>query len=417
MKRLYRRYFVLLDTESENYNLSANDKAKGYAKIEVKNDRASIGLHCQNLKKLDNKNERYRIYLLKTNGEKKPVKVDLGPMEVDSSGKAEGAYEFYPENVRGTKIPIEDFDVIIVLIERSDENNSIVAPLVGYVHKDKVDWRKAFSSKNNQEKNNAIIKKDLNIDKKVSDQNRKLDVGSKVSDKKNESSNLNNKEKESNITIPLKLEDKKTTKKEAHKNEIVKEKPQVEDKEFKQIPSEEFKVLREEKVKPLEREQKAQNDPTENHIQHYIESTLKLYPCVNPFEKNFEGYEWWQIFNNQQTIYRAYMPFIAYLEIMNNPYQYQSPYFYPSDYYRLIYLYQHYLFGICYSEERSAKYFVYAIPGRCIKAEQPYGGTTGFVYWHPCIEGEEGKNGLGYWLAHIDPKTGLVVYPFEATSI
>jgi hypothetical protein len=48
-------------------------------------------------------------------------------------------------------------------------------------------------------------------------------------------------------------------------------------------------------------------------------------------------------------------------------------------------------------------------------SEQPYEGMTGFVYWHP-LQDKKGKKGdYGYWILHIDAKTGNVVMPRKPT--
>ncbi|QUH25094.1 hypothetical protein [Serpentinicella alkaliphila] len=394
MKRLYRRYFVLLDTEDYRYGFAEGNPPKGYAKVEVKNDKAVLSVHCQSMKKLDEKNERYRIFLLKVNNINAPINIELGPIEVDDRGTGEAVFEFNSENVKGSKTPIDDFDAIVVFVDKTLNKADIIAPLVGYVHKEKIAWKNAFNKPIVKESSNSFIK-----------------------EPKKETQQLIFEKKPKQETMDIKLDfkiDKDVNKPDQEckivNTENTKERVDI---SMKPTSSYSFEEDSEDVLKYQQESINAQSHPQINHIQYYIESTLKLYPKVNPFEKNLSGYEWWQIYHNQQTIYRAYMPFIAYLEMMNNPHQYHYPHYYPSDYYRLIYMYQHYLFGICYDEQRQAKYFVYAIPGRKMKEEQPFGGNTGFVYWKSCMQTNE--EGIGYWMLHIDPMTGLVVEPMEKT--
>jgi len=400
MKRLYRRYFVLLDAEDKGYGLREGNTPKGYAKIEVRNDKAILGIHCQNIKRLDEKNERYRIYLVKVNDIKSPINVELGLMEVDDRGNSEAVFEFNAENVKASRVQIDDFDAITVLVEKISNKGDVIAPLVGYVHKEKANWKSAFSkSKEINNLNTFDVK-----------QPKEVAAAPLIFEKRPEKKSED-----------IKVEEKPITEVNNSKNTVV-EVPamKLEDVNIKETISPKplnQNIVEQESINILNQQYSENNQGQNqaNHIQYYIESTLKLYPKVNPFENNLPEYEWWQIYHNQQTIYRAYMPFIAYLEIMNNPNQYHYPYYYPSDYYRLIYMYQHYLFGICYDEQRGARYFVYAIPGRKVREEQPFGGSTGFVHWKACIEKHE--EGIGYWMLHIDPVTGLVVEPLEKTKV
>ncbi|MCC5911216.1 MAG: hypothetical protein JJT76_12335, partial [Clostridiaceae bacterium] len=153
------------------------------------------------------------------------------------------------------------------------------------------------------------------------------------------------------------------------------------------------------------------------HLQKYIETTLKIYPKVEPFDEKMKNYEWWQIQYNTQTIYRAYMPFIAYVEMMQNPHYYHNAYYYTSEYHKQLYMYQHHIFGVCYDEKRRARYYVYGVPGRRTSMEQPYRGKSGFVYWRPSHYKPFNQEGFGYWLMHVDPNTGGVIQPLEPTKL
>lgn len=76
----------------------------------------------------------------------------------------------------------------------------------------------------------------------------------------------------------------------------------------------------------------------------------------------------------------------------------------------------HQLVGLQYSQEGAVKYLVHGIPGRFCLRDQPYGGATGYVYWHP-LPGQQYKAGdYGYWLIYIDPVTGEVVFPRKPTK-
>lgn len=75
----------------------------------------------------------------------------------------------------------------------------------------------------------------------------------------------------------------------------------------------------------------------------------------------------------------------------------------------------HQLIGLQYAQG-AVKYLVHGIPGRFCLRDQPFGGATGYVYWHP-LPGQQFKPGdYGYWLIYIDPTTGEVVFPEKAVQ-
>ncbi|SET23189.1 hypothetical protein SAMN05660297_01763 [Natronincola peptidivorans] len=386
MKRRYRRYFVILEEEDKGFSISKSEGPKGYGKIEVRNDHGTLSLHCQNLKQLDEKKERYRLYLIHTKDTEEPVIVDVGPLQVDKHGKGEAVWEFNAENVKGFRKAIEVFDVLVLAVEPLEESQRIIAPLVGYIHKEKTRWK-------------PLLQKKLFITTKEEEKpEQKQEAVAPKEEKK--------LEKKQEAVAPK--EEKKLEKKQ--EAAVPKEEKKPEKKQEAAAPKEEKPTSSYSFEKDWDTVEKA------NPAQQYIESTLKIFPKVEPFDRNLENYEWWQIQYNAQTLYRTYMPFIAHIETMINPYYYHYPYYQASEYQRQLYGYQHYVFGICYDEKKRAKYYVYGIPGKKTSAEQPYKGKTGFVYWHPSHYQQFNQEGFGYWLMHIDAETGKVVEPLEATK-
>lgn len=75
----------------------------------------------------------------------------------------------------------------------------------------------------------------------------------------------------------------------------------------------------------------------------------------------------------------------------------------------------HQLVGLQYDQKGAVRFLIHGIPGRFCLRDQPYGGETGYVYWHP-LPGQQYQAGdYGYWLVYIDPVTGEVVYPRTST--
>ncbi len=145
---------------------------------------------------------------------------------------------------------------------------------------------------------------------------------------------------------------------------------------------------------------------------NYIKNVLKHYEKAEPFESNLEGYKWWKIESSPQTMQRGFPPFYGYISNMYTYYPYMN---YMTGYPDLIYKYQHYIFGLKADENDEPVYFVYGVPGKFALSEQPYEGMTGFVYWHS-MQNKEAKLGdYGYWILHIDAKSGSVAMPLKPT--
>ncbi|AOT70271.1 hypothetical protein [Geosporobacter ferrireducens] len=145
---------------------------------------------------------------------------------------------------------------------------------------------------------------------------------------------------------------------------------------------------------------------------NYVKNVLKHYEKAEPFENNLEGYQWWKIESSPQTMQRGFPPFYGYISNMYTYYPYMN---YMTGYPDLIYKYQHYIFGLKADENDEPTYFVYGVPGKFALSEQPYEGMTGFVYWHSMQDKEPNLGDYGYWILHIDAKTGSVAMPLKAT--
>lgn len=65
-------------------------------------------------------------------------------------------------------------------------------------------------------------------------------------------------------------------------------------------------------------------------------------------------------------------------------------------------------------DQGKVEYLVHGVLGRLNRSDQPYGGKTGYVYWHPA-SGQSGT--VGFWLIYIDPTTGEAAFPMQPTKI
>ncbi len=183
----------------------------------------------------------------------------------------------------------------------------------------------------------------------------------------------------------------------------------------------------EEKEEEKESKEKTQNNMNKKHyegntpysknekyyksVHKYVMDMLKYSEEMKPFENNIEGCKWWQMKYNKQNMQRVFLPFFGY--ILNT--HYYNPYVsYMNNCNDLMDKYGHYIFGINYNDDEP-KHYIYGVPGRYLYKEQPFRGMTGFVYWHPIEDKNPQKGDYGYWLIHIDSKTGNIVFPFEPT--
>ena len=199
--------------------------------------------------------------------------------------------------------------------------------------------------------------------------------------------------------------------------EPAEEEKEIEEKVIEEVTEEAPEGITEELAKEAEKEvveeavketaEEVTEDEYEIQMQAYIENSLKGFIEVEPFIENLKNYIWWQIPYDVQTMYRAYMPFISYLDSLREPMD-QADY-YVSRMAQIVYVHQHHIFGICYDTNNRARYYAYGILGRNLSMEQPFELDEDFVYWHPCDNVPANIESYGYWILTIDPKTGDAV--------
>lgn len=170
---------------------------------------------------------------------------------------------------------------------------------------------------------------------------------------------------------------------ETHKEETVEEKkvevsPAPETVYEKIEPEED--ALKENLEEYSKKEENKEEADYIKYLKEYVNNIVNFLEEVQPFEKNLEGYRWWKV----KTGYREGS-------------------------------FDHYLVGFVKDEKGDLKYIVYGMPGFFTLSDQPFAGMTGFVVWKPVREGFRGPRDEGYWLMHIDAKTGQIAVPIEPT--
>lgn len=147
-----------------------------------------------------------------------------------------------------------------------------------------------------------------------------------------------------------------------------------------------------------------------NQVYEYTKNIIKFFEKTDVLKTRLDGYTWWKIeYQSKNNYYRSFLPFHNYILNNNLPY---SSIFNVTPTYKLIKKYKHYIFGTM-KVNKDIKYYVYGIPGRFTKSEQPYGGMTGFCTW--CPRKGLNRERLGYWLLHIDCLTGRNAKPLQPT--
>ncbi|MBS4537900.1 hypothetical protein GOQ27_05470 [Clostridium sp. D2Q-11] len=149
-----------------------------------------------------------------------------------------------------------------------------------------------------------------------------------------------------------------------------------------------------------------------NKMDSYSLNILNYFNEVEPFKINLNEYRFWEITEDSVNIRRGFLPYYNYVVNMHYPYTIMNRMSTSS---RQIRKYKHYLFGVVAENDRDVKHFVYGIPGKFSRQEQPYRGMSGFTTWLERSDSNK-DNKLGYWLIHIDAKTGRIVTPLRPTN-
>lgn len=408
----------MLESGAVGY-LKHKDNLKGYAKIEVRDGRGKIQLNIEGTKSV-NADGKYIGCLLSVIDEQ-PIKVEIGNIILNENSKGNLLWKFNPESVGGTGISIDKFNTIFVQFHENSSED-IIIPLVGYIENKDDSINKLIkdieAKKNEQYKADAedrTYELDNKTEESIEDkaveydenqiqeeevpiQNEKTDSINMSQDEtkalENELNEDNYLEIENEEDIFIKNEDIEKT--NEHKTERIKYGTNsVDDKYGHSIN--------------LNYDYTDSNRNYSRHIANYSLNILKFFEKVNPLREELKGYTWWEIEYDRKNIYRGFLPFYNY--IINTYYPYQIN-FKTTTCHNLIRKYGHYIFGIV-EENGEIKYYVYGIPGRFTKDEQPYRGMTGFTTWIP----RKGRNRerIGYWLLHIDAISGRIVSLLKPT--
>ncbi|MCI9069603.1 hypothetical protein [Clostridium sp.] len=389
--RLYRN-FVILQEDERGYSNSSDKSLSGYSKIEAKGDKCKISFYAQNLKK---DSDSYYMMIICCKKDMKQI-INLAPIEVSETGKAEATKEYNISNIGGLDI---QFDKISGTAIAKIKDGIPIFVMCGFLNgqQPSENW-----------KNYTLVKaKEVRVraTEKVAEKEHKKD--SRKPEIKIEKSKEKSKEKsalEAKVIEETILENTERIE-EAPKEVIEVEENQESEniKEDKEIYFQKENLRGKFEDYEDEIESNKEFDPINGKIRGSIGEYFES--IVEGFEKDYASidelkYTKW---------YKVAVHDLHEMCNMSNYNKYTLAYYPMLNYYPYIKKYGYFMLGYKCDSQGNLKHIIYAIPGKKDKDEQPYDGRTGFVTWVNL----NGKEDDGCWLMFYDFKNSTVVVPMK----
>lgn len=389
--RLYRN-FVILQEDERGYSNSSDKSLSGYSKIEAKGDKCKISFYAQNLKK---DSDIYYMMIICCKKDMKQI-INLAPIEVSETGKAEATKEYNISNIGGLDI---QFDKISGTAIAKIKDGIPIFVMCGFLNgqQPSENW-----------KNYTLVKaKEVRVraTEKVAEKEHKKD--SRKPEIKIEKSKEKSKEKsalEAKVIEETILENTERIE-EAPKEVIEVEENQESEniKEDKEIYFQKENLRGKFEDYEDEIESNKEFDPINGKIRGSIGEYFES--IVEGFEKDYDSidelkYTKW---------YKVAVHDLHEMCNMSNYNKYTLAYYPMLNYYPYIKKYGYFMLGYKCDSQGNLKHIIYAIPGKKDKDEQPYDGRTGFVTWVNL----NGKEDDGCWLMFYDFKNSTVVVPMK----
>lgn len=401
--RLYRN-FVILQEDERGYSNSSDKTLSGYSKIEAKGDKCKISFYAQNLKK---DNENYYMMIICCKKDMKQI-INLGPIEVTDTGKAEATKEYNVSNVGGLDI---QFDKISGTAIAKLKDGIPIFVMCGFLNgqQPSENW-----------KNYTIVKAKevrLRATEKVAEKEHKKEPRKpEIRVEKPKEKSIENPIVEAKADENIIIEDTKRT--EEEKEEAAKE-------EIKEVVEEVVEVKEVQEVENIEdaRMRYFQRENLRGKFEEYEEEieSIKEFDPINGrirgsigeyFESIVEGFnrDYDSINDIKYTKwYKVPVHDLHEMCNMSNYNKYTLAYYPMLNYYPYIKKYGYFMLGYKCDSQGNLKHIIYAIPGKKDKDEQPYDGRTGFVTWVSL----NGRDRDGCWLMFYDFKNSTVVVPMQ----
>lgn len=448
-KKSYNRFFIIFQEEDKGYGVGPDRPPTGYAKVETKSEKSKVTVYVQNLKPFESGECLYKCYLISHQDDKDST-VYLGIMNIDDLGRGESSWESGAENAFDSKTSIDKFNGAAIVVER-EGIEKVIAPLAGYMSKDKFNWRSIIPVIKKVQKE-EIVQADiydeaLNVElseeakkfeeyeesiNEIAEKNEYAESINEIAEKDEyEEIDVVSKEPENGMEgietsgIPEDIDSETEELHDEMKGNAASAilENVVQEPEKMQIPKEtEFKI--EEPFfyeQPVSRPVAGVDDEIRNknkeHKYSYsgcmgynkydyrfamrkmLEDILVQYEKIEK-HKDLKECMVWKVDmekckkdGHKLTMYPCYD--LLFYPMMYNPY---------FDHFKYIRKHGHYLFGIKCDKDKKVLAILFAIPGKNKPCEQPFGGKSGFTKWVSWGGKED-----GYWIMMYDPMTGLIL--------
>ena len=394
--RLYRN-FVILQEDERGYSNSSDKTLSGYSTIEAKGDKCKISFYAQNLKK---DNDNYYMMIICCKKDMKQI-VNLGPIEVTDTGKAEATKEYNVSNIGGLDI---QFDKISGTAIAKVKDGIPVFVMCGFLNgqQPSENW-----------KNYTVIKaKEVRaraIEKVAEKEHKKEPRKPEIKMEKPKDKAIENTVVEAEI-VEEPIVEKTERVEEEDSKEVIEVESEVEvEAEVESLKEAKEKYFRRENLRGKfedyedEIEASKEFDPVSSKIRGSIGEYFES--IVEGFDRDYDSidelkYTKW---------YKIPVHDLHEMCNMSNYNKYTLAYYPMLNYYPYIKKYGYFMLGYKCDSQGNLKHIIYAIPGKKDKDEQPYDGRTGFVTWVNL----SGKDKDGCWLMFYDFKNSTVVVPMK----
>ena len=391
--RLYRN-FVILQEDERGYSNSSDKTLSGYSKIEAKGDKCKISFYAQNLKK---DSDNYYMMIICCKKDMKQI-VNLGPIEVTDTGKAEATKEYNVSNIGGLDI---QFDKISGTAIAKIKDGIPIFVMCGFLNGQQPsdNWKnytiikakevraRATEKVAEKEHNTEPSKPEIKVEKSKDKVIESTVVEAQVIDEPIiENTKRDDEDSKKVIEVESESEQEVENLKEAKERYFQREnlRGKFEDYEDEIEANKEF-------------------DPVSNKIRGSIGEYFES--IVEGFDRDYDSinelkYTKW---------YKIPVHDLHEMCNMSNYNKYTLAYYPMLNYYPYIKKYGYFMLGYKCDSQGNLKHIIYAIPGKKDKDEQPYDGRTGFVTWVNL----NGKDKDGCWLMFYDFKNSTVVVPMK----
>ena len=385
--RNYRRQLLVLYEEDKGFGTDAGKKPAGFTKIETRGGKGLLTSLVQNLKDLKEEGLVYKGFIASTKAP--PVFVSTGTIPVDSTGKGESKWRFDPANVANTGHNIDRFDLFGIRVYRPEGGeHNFICPLAGGRGELPKNWKEIYGGKvlndicpQGHEKSvevpaglapGKITRKEAHeapdeAHEAPDEAHEAPDEAHEAPDEAHEAPDEAHEAPDEAHEAPGEAHEAPGEAHEAHgeAHETVME--GVTDGAAETVTKAPAPESAEGAVQ--ENRELKQKYQVNTGIEDYLQEVLRFYQRVEPFEHPDANCHWWRI----------------------NSYDY--------------------LFGTLYGGDGRVKYYAYGIPGIYQTQTQMQMEAYGFCRWQPKKGSEHTPGDLGYWLAFVDAKTGVLANP------